>query len=79
MYYTFFTGFRGQTPGKRLMRLRVVGKDGQRVGYGRALGRWLGYFVSGLPFYLGLLWIFVGWKRLAWHDWVCGTRVVPVE
>ena len=69
----------GQTLGKRLMRLKVVREDGGKVGLGRLLCRWLAYFASGLPLYLGLAWIFVDKRQQGWHDWVCGTRVVPVE
>ena len=76
LYYALSTGYRGQTVGKYLMRLRVVGKEGQRIGYGRALLRWVLYQVSLLPFLLGLIWIFVDRQNRAWHDGLCGTRVV---
>ena len=76
LYYALGTGYRGQTVGKYLMRLRVVGKEGQRVGYGRALLRWVLYPVSLLPFWLGVVWILVDRQHRAWHDGLCGTRVV---
>ena len=76
LYYALGTGYRGQTVGKYLMRLRVVGKEGQRVGYGRALLRWVLYQVSLLPLWLGVIWIFVDRRNRAWHDGLCGTRVV---
>ena len=76
LYYALCTGYRGQTVGKYLMRLRVVGKEGQRIGYGRALLRWVLYWVSLLPFWLGVVWIFVDRQNRAWHDGLCGTRVV---
>ena len=77
LYYTFCTGRWGQTPGKRLLRLRVVGPEGGRVSYGRACGRWLAYYVSGVPLFLGLLWIFFNRDKRAWHDLLCRSRVVP--
>ena len=76
LYYALCTGYRGQTVGKYLMRLRVVGKEGQRIGYGKALLRWVLYQVSWVPFGLGLIWIFVDRKNRAWHDGLCGTQVV---
>ena len=79
LYYALGTGYRGQTVGKYLMRLRVVGKEGQRIGYGRALLRWVLYRVSLLPFWLGMIWIFVDRQHRAWHDGLCGTRVVEGE
>jgi len=79
LYYTLCTGYRGQTVGKYLMRLRAVGKEGQRIGYRRALLRWVLYGVSLLPLLLGVIWIFVDRQHRAWHDGLCGTRVVAVE
>ena len=76
LYYALSTGYRGQTVGKYLMRLRVVGKEGQRIGYGRALLRWVLYRVSLLSFWLGVVWIFVDRRNRAWYDRLCGTRVV---
>ena len=76
LYYTLCTGYRGQTAGKYLMRLRVVGTEGQRIGYGRALVRGVLYGVSLLPLLLGVVWIFVDRQHRAWHDGLCGTRVV---
>ena len=76
LYYALCTGYRGQTVGKYLMRLRVVGKEGQPIGYGRALVRWVLYGVSILSLLLGLIWIFVDRQHRAWHDGLCGTRVV---
>ena len=79
LYYALCTGYRGQTVGKYLMRLRVVGKEGQRIGYGRALLRWVLYQVSLLPLWLGVVWIFVDRRNRSWHDGLCGTRVVEGE
>src|SRR4030066_2337058 len=43
-YFTFFTGWEGQTPGKKLMGLRVITMTGESVGYGRALLRFIRSF-----------------------------------
>lgn len=78
-YYTFFTGWEGQTPGKRLMGLRVVTKSGGPVSYGRALLRYIGYFVSF--FFLGLGFIMIAFDRnkRGFHDFIAGTCVIKVE
>lgn len=64
------------TPGKRILGLRVVREDGQRVGVGLALGRYLAYIVSGLI--LGIGFLMIGWtdQKKGLHDMICGTRVV---
>jgi uncharacterized RDD family membrane protein YckC len=64
------------TPGKRLLRLRVVGADGARVGIGRALARHLAGALSWMMLNLGHA--IAGWRadRRALHDLVAGTRVL---
>jgi uncharacterized RDD family membrane protein YckC len=68
----------GQTPGKHLMGIKVVGPQPGPIGYGRAfiryLGRILDSIICGLP--IGYLWIFFDDQRRAWHDMVADTRVV---
>jgi len=68
----------GQTPGKWLMGIKVVGDDGGRVTVTRALLRLFGYLVSALPFYLGFLAVLAP-RRLSWHDRFAHTEVVYVS
>ena len=75
-YQVFFIAFAGQTPGKALLGLRVVSMDGKRLGYGKAILRLIGYIVSGLPLYLGFIWIIFDDRRQAWHDKIAGTCVI---
>jgi uncharacterized RDD family membrane protein YckC len=65
----------GRTPGKALFGVRVVRTDGTPVGLGRAIGRAIGYLVSGILL-LGFLWVLVDRDRRAWHDRLAGTMVV---
>ena len=54
-YFTYFHGTTGQTPGKRLLGLRVVGDTGEAITIGTAFLRWVGLHhllcahVHGLP------------------------------
>jgi uncharacterized RDD family membrane protein YckC len=76
VYFVGFVGGGGQTPGKMLLGVRVVRRDGGGVGGARALGRWIGY---GLVFAtLGLGWIVALFdaERRGVHDRIAGTRVV---
>lgn len=75
-YHVFFLVLAGQTPGKALLGLRVVSLDGRKLGYGKAILRLLGYFVSGVPLYIGFLWIIFDDRRQAWHDKIAGTCVI---
>ena len=68
--------FNGQTLGKIVLGLRVVKKNGKRIGILDALIRNVfGYTISGF-FLLGYLWALVDRERQAWHDKLVGTVVV---
>jgi uncharacterized RDD family membrane protein YckC len=73
----------GQTVGKRMLGLRIVRRDGSRVGAGRMLGlRYgLGWLINLVPFVGGIyslvdaLLIFRA-SRLCLHDQIADTHVV---
>ena len=47
LYFTFLTGFfRGRTPGKRLLKVRIVRLDGKPLGYWVSFERFGGYAAS---------------------------------
>jgi uncharacterized RDD family membrane protein YckC len=76
-YFPFFWGRGGQTPGARLMKIRVVSdEDGSPIGMGTGFIRLFGYFVSGLVFSVGFIWILIDLRRRGWHDLMAGTCVV---
>ena len=65
------------TPGKMLLSLRVVdAKTGGSLSAGQSIARYLGYFVSGIPFGLGLIWVGIDKKKQGWHDKIAGTVVI---
>jgi uncharacterized RDD family membrane protein YckC len=65
----------GQTPGKRVMGVRIIRTDGRRLNLGNVFRRWVGYWISTW-FLLGFLWILVDRRRMGWHDHIAGTLVV---
>ena len=65
----------GQTLGKRLLGVRIVRTDGQRLRFGNAVLRQVGYVLSAILF-LGYLWILFDNKRQGLHDKIAGTIVV---
>ena len=71
-------GRTGQTPGRKVMGIKVVDKNtGQPIGTGRALGRYLfAGFISGQVCYLGYLWALWEGQKRTWHDMVVGSIVV---
>jgi uncharacterized RDD family membrane protein YckC len=74
-YPVVFWALCGQTPGKALLGLRVVRADGRRVTVATALLRYLGYWISAIPLFLGFAWILVDDERRGWHDLIAGTYV----
>lgn len=76
-YLVYFWATTGQTPGKRLLGLRVVGRDDgiNGIGWGPAIIRWIGYLISGAIFFLGFLWIIWDRQKQGWHDKIAGTHV----
>ena len=65
------------TPGKMLLRLRVVDANtGQAISAPKAIGRYLGYYVSVLPLMLGIIWVGIDKKKQGFHDKLAGTVVV---
>lgn len=75
-YFTYFHAAGGQTPGKRILGLKVIRITGKELTPGIAFIRWLGYLVSRLFLFLGFLWIAVDRRKQGWHDKIAGTLVI---
>ncbi len=76
-YHIIFTGSAWQaTPGKRVLGIKVVDFDGQRISTGRSVGRWFAAALSYLTFYIGFLMAAFTDRKMALHDMVASTRVV---
>ena len=72
----FMTRFNGQTPGKMMLGLRAVKKNGARFRLADALLRnVIGYTLSEM-FLLGYLWALFDRESQAWHDKLAGTVVI---
>jgi uncharacterized RDD family membrane protein YckC len=76
LYCFIFLATRGQTPGKRLLRVRVVSWYGEPPSLPRALVRTLGYLLSAGILWLGFFWIGFDREKRGLHDWIAGTYVV---
>jgi uncharacterized RDD family membrane protein YckC len=78
IYFVFFWALVGFTPGKALLGLQIVRQDGQPLSVGRALLRYLGYWVSATPLFLGFIWILFDRQHEGWHDKISKTHVIYV-
>ena len=78
-YFVLFWSATGQTPGMRMMRLRVVTYHGERVHFVRALIRLGGLALAIIPLFAGFLPVLVDGRRRALQDFLARTVVVHVS
>ncbi|MFJ6214447.1 RDD family protein [Streptomyces sp. NPDC092296] len=77
LWFTYQEGTTGQTPGKRLVNIRVLREvDGQPLGFGMALVRRICHAVDGAVCYLGYLWPLWDAKKQTFADKIMGTVVI---
>jgi uncharacterized RDD family membrane protein YckC len=74
-YFVMFWTTTGQTPGSRVMQIRVTRLDGTRLGPRRALVRLI-WMVLSLPLFWGYVPILFTARRRAVFDLVAGTAVI---
>lgn len=74
---TYLVGKTGQSWGRRIWGIRVADRNGQPIGFIRALLRNLfAMYISAPVLYLGFLWILWDPYKQAWHDKVFRTFVL---
>jgi len=75
-YFIYYWGV-GSTRGMRFFRLAVVDAyTGLPIGFGRAAMRYLGYVISVIPCYIGLIWAAFDPKKQGWHDKIANSVVI---
>jgi uncharacterized RDD family membrane protein YckC len=75
-YFAFFWTVAGQTPGMRLVALRVVGPTGGPPSAGRSLLRFAGLMLAIAPLGAGFIPVLFDSRRRALQDFVARTVVV---
>ena len=76
-YFVVFWSATGQTPGNRLLEIRVRrAADGTPPSAGAALLRFVGLVLAALPLFAGFLPILLDDHRRGVHDMLAGTVVV---
>jgi uncharacterized RDD family membrane protein YckC len=81
LYFVLFEALMYGTPGKRILRLRVVALGGARAGLQKSLVRNVLRVVDGLPAFgiLGAVLILRSEDRARVGDRVAGTRVIRIR
>lgn len=69
--------YKSATPGKMALKLRIVdAKTGGKPSKGQLVGRYFAYYISTIPFFLGIIWVGIDKRKQGWHDKLAGTVVV---
>jgi uncharacterized RDD family membrane protein YckC len=76
VYFIALWTLTGQTIGKYVMGVRIVRLNGHHVNLLAAIIRYIGYFVSLIPFGLGFFRVLISDRRRGWHDLMAGTCVI---
>ncbi|MES1207619.1 MAG: RDD family protein [Pseudomonadota bacterium] len=79
LYQLYFAGIAGQTPGMRLLGIRIICRRGRPPGPARGLLRLLALIPSVGPAALGWLWAIFDREHRALHDHLAGTYVILEE
>lgn len=75
-----FWSSQNATPGKMAIGAKIVdATTGDAPSLGQYIGRYFGYFLSILPFLLGLMWVGFDRRKQGWHDMLAGTVVVRAK
>jgi uncharacterized RDD family membrane protein YckC len=77
LYFTYFEGTTGQTPGKRAMNIKVTKEDGKKANFTDAFIRTILRIIDGIFFYiLGLIIMLVTERKQRLGDILAKTIVV---
>jgi uncharacterized RDD family membrane protein YckC len=76
VFFVAFWSTTGQTPGSRLLRIRVCDRSGATIAPERALLRFGALLLAALPLFAGFLPILFDDRRRGMHDLIAGTVVV---
>jgi uncharacterized RDD family membrane protein YckC len=78
-YFVLFWTSTGQTPGMRLMRVRVRGPAGENPSIGRSLIRLVGLVLAIVPLFAGFIPVLFTERRRGLPDFLAGTVVLYDE
>ena len=78
VYHGMYARIGGQTLGKILLDIRIIGPDGHSISSLQAMRRALGVLLAALPGLGGLLWVGFDSHHRGWHDYLADTYVIKV-
>jgi len=78
IYYVYFWSSygKGQTLGSRALKIRVVKTDGSYLDLVGAFLRYVGFVISCIALFIGVIWAAFDSQKQGWHDKIASTYVV---
>jgi len=77
-YLFGFWVWRGQTPGKMAVGVKIIRTDSSPIKWQCALRRFLGYIVSLVTLFVGFIWVAFDDRKQGMHDKIADTYVVKL-
>ena len=77
-YFVGFWAWRGQTPGKMMVGIKIIRTDSSPITLSHAFIRYCGYIVSVLTLFIGFIWIAFDSHKQGIHDKIADTYVVKL-
>jgi len=77
-HFVGFWAWRGQTPGKMAMGIKVIRTDSSPLTWQSALLRYWSYIVSAMMLFIGFIWIAFDSRKQGIHDKIADTYVVKL-
>jgi uncharacterized RDD family membrane protein YckC len=77
--FAYLVGFwtaQGATPGMMALGVKITTVGGEPIDFGKALLRYIGYWVSGITLGIGFLMIAFTRQKRGLHDYIAGTVVI---
>lgn len=77
-YFVYFWSSygQGQTPGMRVMKIKVVKTDGSQLDLVGGFIRYIGFVISCIALFIGVIWAAFDANKQGWHDKIASTYVV---
>jgi uncharacterized RDD family membrane protein YckC len=71
--------YKSATPGKLILKMKIVDANTlQQAKTGQLIVRYLGYYLSAIPFFLGLIWVGIDKRKQGFHDMLANTVVIKI-
>jgi uncharacterized RDD family membrane protein YckC len=78
-YYTLFWVFGGQTPGKKILKTKLIKVDGSDFTYKDAFIRYWSWMIGVALLGIGYIWIAFHKNKQGWNDIAAKTYVVRLS